>query len=151
LAAPVVKSVPLTDQYERAYRLDQVVGRGVAIVIGGDQRKTDAQVKSWATALTPVVPAGAALFGLVNLEALPFFVPNSAIRSSLRESMPKVPVLCDWSGNGYRAVAAPSAEAWVAVYRDGQLLGRVVGTYDAKRLAEVQALFPAAAPPAPAP
>lgn len=127
-------SFRLEDQWERPTSSTQVFGKPVALV-GGDQRASGDRIAEWAVAL-----AGWPVVGIVDLGALPFFVPKGSVRKNLREVAPKTAVLLDWKGAVYGPVLGfpASTEVLVHVYgADGTKLLQVTGWPDAARVASV--------------
>lgn len=94
-AAPVFT---LEDQFERKHTQLTVFARTPVVLVGGDKRATGERIGEWFARLGP----GLALYGIADLDSVPFFVPRGAIRSNLREVSPRRPVLLDWKGQVYR-------------------------------------------------
>ena len=83
------------------------------------------------------------MFGLSNLNKLPFFVPKSGVRKNLAEMLPKTPVLLDWKGKVYPTLGFP-ADALIAVgvfSAKGERIGLVNGEPNESRLAKVMTLL----------
>lgn len=104
----------LEDQWERAVT-SSVVFKDPTVIIAGDQRETAEAILAWEKSLP-----GARLFGLANLDGLPFFVPHGAIRKNLRELGIKASVLLDWKGHVHSSLNVPKTRvAVVDVYEAG--------------------------------
>ncbi len=135
----------LDDQFERPHSRSKVFDDGPVLILAGAQRETPDAMSRWEPALRSALPAGAGFYGLSNLKRLPFFVPKGAVRKTLREQLPNVPVLCDWKGKLYSALGFPAeATLVVGVFSgSGERLGTVTGEPTADAIREVLALMQA--------
>lgn len=132
----------LQDQFKRPHTHATVFGSKPVVLVGGDERKTREALALWVDALRGPLGGEASLLGIVDLDGVPFFVPNGAVRKGLRRELPKTPVLCDWDGEVYpRLGFAEDTAAAVRVFNpSGQALGTVTGPPTAQRVQEVLAL-----------
>lgn len=112
-------SFELADQNEKSWTGKQVFGAGPVILIGGAERKTTEFTQAWVAALKGKVTTP--IFGLANLDGLPFFIPKGAVRKDIREKLPNTPLLCDYNGKVSKQLAAP-AENFVRLYGPGATL-----------------------------
>ena len=134
VAGPAVGALPafeLRDQNERLHtaRLLQRGGKPL-LVISGDQRGSDKRIARWHSALRGANLGQVVIRGLVNLEKVPFFVPRSLLRRSLRKSNPRLPVLCDYKGAVFRRLNLAAGGVSVTLFDPGgnkvlQVRGRV--------------------------
>ncbi len=132
---------PLEDQFLKKHTWQSLFSGKTLIIIGGDQRKTAEYSKAWKAGLDPVLGQRVRIIGLANLDGVPFFVSNNSIRESLRESVPALPVLCDWDGKAFEALGMTPDTITVLVFRkNGTLAGRVTGLVTAAGVTRVQAL-----------
>lgn len=137
-ADPKVPVFALEDQWERKHDQAVVFRGGNVVMIGGDQRATGDRIGEWAKALDG---AGAVVWAIADLDGVPFFVPHGSIRSSLRASCPKTPVLLDWKGKVYAPLLGFPAKKEIVVQVHGpqaQLLARVEGPPTPERIASVK-------------
>jgi len=135
---------PLDDQFQKKHTWQSLFNGKILIIIGGDQRKTAEYSKAWKAQLDPVVGQKARIIGLANLDGVPFFVSNNSIRENLRESVPGLPVLCDWDGKAFEALGMTPDTITVLVFRkNGTLAGRVTGLVTTAGVTGVQALVDA--------
>ena len=132
---------PLEDQFMKRHTWQSLFSGKTLIIIGGDQRKTAEYSKAWKARLDPVLGQRVRIIGLANLDGVPFFVSNNSIRESLRESVPALPVLCDWDGKAFEALGMTPGTITVMVYgKTGTLAGRITGLVSATGVARVKAL-----------
>jgi len=132
-AAPVFA---LEDQFERKHTQLTVFARTPVVLVGGDKRATGERIGEWFARLG----AGLALYGIADLDSVPFFVPRGAIRSNLRE-VARRPVLLDWKGQVYRPLLGFPAGQEVVVQvhgADGRLIARTVGPVTPAGIAAVR-------------
>lgn len=130
----------LEDQRERRHDTRAVFGGELAtVLIGGDERHTGEGIRDWLK-LLPQSARGYRVYGLANLDGVPFFVPRGSIRGGLVEMVPDVPVLCDYDGEVSEALGFPEGLANVEVHHHGRRVGRVSGPASAAKVAEVIAL-----------
>ncbi len=137
-----VSAFELGDQWERTIS-SATIFRSTVVIVGGDQRSTADRIGEWAVKLS-----GLAVYGIADLQSLPFFVPKGSVRGATRTSAPKTPVLLDWKGAVYAPILAfpKGKEVVVQVYgADGKLLRRIEGPVDPSRIQEVRVA--ATAPP----
>jgi hypothetical protein len=128
----------LEDQFEKPHTERELFGGAPTLLVAGDQRKTGDHIKAWAAALRASPAGQVRLVGLANLDGVPFFVPNSSIRSSLRETCPDITVLCDWKGELYEKLALPEDSVSVSLFdAKGSLVRRIVGEVEPARVALV--------------
>jgi hypothetical protein len=82
--------------------------------------------------------------GYADLRAVPFFIPNAAIRSSMKKDFPRTPVLCDFKGRAAAALGfSRNTLVQIRVFdAKGRALGGVKGPYSKARLARIRKLLP---------
>lgn len=132
-----VPAFSLEDQWERRHDQRVVFSGGTVVLVGGDQRATGDRVAEWARAFSD----GFAFWGVVDLDAVPFFVPHGSIRSNLRQVCPKTVVLLDWSGKVYSPLFGFPTKREIVVQVHGpsaELLARVEGGPTAERIAAIR-------------
>jgi hypothetical protein len=112
-------SFEVADQNEKTWTGKQVFGAGPVLIIGGAQRKTTEFTQAWVAALKDKVTAP--IFGLANLDGLPFFIPKGAVRKDIREKLPATPLLCDYDGKVSRQLGFPEENS-VRLYGPGAKL-----------------------------
>jgi hypothetical protein len=100
-------SFEVADQNEKTWTGKQVFGAGAVLVIGGAQRKSTEFTQAWVAALKGKVSTP--IFGLANLDGLPFFIPKGAVRKEMRERLPATPLLCDYNGKVSQQLGFPEA------------------------------------------
>ncbi len=129
----------LEDQFERRHELSSLFGSLPVVVVAGDQRATRGELKAWLAALKSPLSKRARLLGLAELDGVPFFIPNSTIRSKLAEEIPDVPVLCDWDNEVYERIGfSDDTLIAVAVYGPkGELREKVTGKHSSARMAQL--------------
>ncbi|MFO0723865.1 MAG: hypothetical protein U1E65_08795 [Myxococcota bacterium] len=88
----------LEDQFEKPHRVSSMIGGTPVVVIAGAERKTAELTRDWLKAIRGSL-GKCRVFGLANLDGLPFFVPHGSVRSSVKENVPEVPVLLDWDND----------------------------------------------------
>lgn len=117
------------DQFERKHSHKKVFAGKPVAIIAGAQRKTQDAMEAWHKALKGKVPKGARMIALADLDAVPFFIPHSAITKGMKKAFPRMPVLCDWDGEVYPKLGFPKgALIGVGVFKgDGKRLGMVKG------------------------
>jgi hypothetical protein len=140
IATPPVAFV-LEDQHEKTHRAEGIFDRPV-VIVAGDQRKTDEDIRDWAKALRPLTGSKIRIVGLADLDGVPFFVPNGSVRSGIRETNPDTIVLCDWEGEVFEKFGFKTELPNVHVYdATGQLVGKVTGTATETRVSMVAKLL----------
>ncbi len=149
-ASLLFPEIKLEDQFRTAHTPDSLfalASSGQALVlIGGDQRRTDDQIRNWANRLKTALGERVRCVGLANLRGLPFFVSKNSVRSSLKKKLSDVLVLCDWNGAGFKQFALVRRQVNVLVYsRTRTLVGTVTGNPDEERVKAVTALVERAA------
>ena len=129
----------LHDQFERPHTQATVFGAGPVVMVGGDERGTREAMVLWVRALRGPLGGDAALWGLADLDGVPFFVPNSTVRKGLRRELPRTPVLCDWDGEVYpRLGFSEDTVTEVRVFdAAGEAVGTVTGPPTAERVRAV--------------
>lgn len=92
-AAP---SFELTDQRGTTHASSRLFASGRTVVFGASSQAHTKPMQRWIDALegSPRPP----MVGMARLAGLPFFVPRALMRRNLRQALPDVPVLCDWTG-----------------------------------------------------
>lgn len=139
LLAGNLPSFSIDDQFQRRHSAEEVFGGDrVTVIVAGDERKSGEAIRDWLRALK--LPSSVRAFGFVNLDGLPFFVPNQSVRDNLIELLPKTPVLCDFEGDTYEALRLPEAEASVHVFYRKKQVGSVTGAPDKNNAARVLSL-----------
>lgn len=124
----------LEDQFEKKHRSSQLEGR-VLLMIGGDQHKSDLEIRDWAALIRGAFGDRVQVVGLANLDGVPFFVPDDAVRKGVRESNPKTIVLCDWDDDAFTRLGFPKDLTSVLVFDStGKLIGKISGRADPDRL-----------------
>jgi len=121
-----VGAFELEDQFERKHTQASVFAKVPVVFVGGDKRNTGDRIGEWFARLGE----GLALYGIADLDDLPFFVPHSSIRSNLRTVSPRLPILLDFSGKVYRPILGfPEGREVVVQVHDaaGRVLARVEG------------------------
>lgn len=109
-------SFEVADQNEKAWTGKQVFGAGPVLIIGGAERKSTEFTQAWVAALKDKTTTP--IFGLANLDGLPFFIPKGAVRKEMRERLPATPLLCDYNGKVSAQLGFP-AENTVRLYGPG--------------------------------
>ncbi len=136
-AVAAVSPFEIEDQFERKHTQLSVFARTPVVFVGGDKRNTGDRIGEWFAGLG----AGVALYGIADLDSLPFFVPRGSVRSNLRAVAPGRPVLLDWTGKVYRPILGfPSAQEVVVQVHDaaGRAVARIVGPVTPARIAAVR-------------
>lgn len=127
------------DQWRRVHDARAVFGGDrVTVIVGGDERRTGEAIRDWVKLLPKDRPFR--LYGLADLDGVPFFVPNQSVRDNLIELVPNVPVLCDFDGELTEQLAFPAGEANVQVYFRSRKVGTVLGPASREKAAQVVAL-----------
>jgi hypothetical protein len=141
-SAGAIPTFELADQHERPHTARALFQtKKPVLVISGDQRKSDREIAAWHKALRRAAVKGAVMRGLVNLEQVPFFVPNALIRRSLRKSNPYLPVLCDYKGKVFKRLRLPAGGVAVTVLdARGRRVGSVRGKASKAGVARVKQL-----------
>jgi hypothetical protein len=123
LAASGTPAFELEDQFERKHTQLTVFARTPLVIVGGDQRNTGDRIGEWFARLGD----GLALYGIADLDALPFFVPRGSVRSNLRTLSPKLPILCDWKGKVFHPILGfPTKKEVVVQVHEAPLPGETV-------------------------
>jgi hypothetical protein len=132
----------LSDQFDREFSDSDVFKEAPVVIIAGAQRKTPDAMEAWDEGLRGRLPGGVRVFGLSNLEKLPFFVPKRSVKRTLVQKLPSTAVLLDWKGRVYPGLGfAGGATIAVGVFDStGTAIGMVQGERNEQRLAEVLAL-----------
>jgi hypothetical protein len=139
LSVAAVPSFKLEDQRRNSHDTAAVFGgERVTVIIAGDQRDTGEAIRDWVKLLRG--KGSFRLYGLADLDGLPFFVPNQSVRDNLNELLPAVPVLCDFEGELTEGLGLPEGLANAAVFWRGQRVGLVLGPPTAARASEVMRL-----------
>lgn len=139
ILSAVVSSVVLEDQYRRKRRI--VFRAKPVILLAGDTRKTARWIKQWAMALRGKLGDRARIYGLADLDGVPFFVSNNSIRNNLKKTCPRTTILCDWDGKVFKRLGFQEGYT-VRVYSGkGRILGEVRGEYSAASLVRVLRLI----------
>ncbi|MEM6930991.1 MAG: hypothetical protein AAF602_28910, partial [Myxococcota bacterium] len=86
----------LTDQHSAAHHSGDLFASGRTVVFGASTQAHTKQMQHWIAALDG--DARPDMVGMARLAGLPFFVPRALLRRGLRQAVPDVPVLCDWTG-----------------------------------------------------
>lgn len=134
--------VRMEDQFRGPHTSESLFDGKLLVLIGGDQRRTDGHIQAWAERLTQVCANRARIVGLANLRGLPFFVSKNSVRSSLKKKLPVVPVLCDWSGAGFKQFGFIRGQVNLHVYSpDRQLVGSFTGSLTEERAKNVVAVI----------
>ena len=94
----------LEDQLERRHTKASVFRGEHVIIVSGAQRDHQEPLVSWVTALERQGGARADVYGIVNLEALPFFVPRSSVRGKLAEMSSSSRIMLDYEGEAWRTL-----------------------------------------------
>lgn len=122
-AAPVTE---LEDQFEKPQRIAAIIGPAPVVVVAGDERATGEGIRDWYAAVGSQL-GRCRLYGLANLDGIPFFVPHSSVRSSLKEMLPRVPVLLDWDNEVYEKLGFTKGIELKLFARGGRMVGTVAG------------------------
>lgn len=136
-AALAIPPFELEDQWERKHSRSTVFTRPPVVFVGGDKRNTGDRIGEWFARLGE----GLALYGIADLDGLPFFVPHGSIRSNLRAVSPRYPILLDWSGKVYRPILGfPAGREVVVQVHDstGRAIARVEGAVTPTGIAAVR-------------
>jgi hypothetical protein len=136
-AAPVTE---LEDQFEKPQRIAALIGPAPVVIVAGDERATGEGIRDWSVALSPQL-GRCRLYGLANLDGIPFFVPHSSVRSSLKEMLPRVPVLLDWDNDVYAKLGFSKGIELKLFARGGRLVGTVAGLPGAGTTEQARALL----------
>jgi hypothetical protein len=112
-------SFEVADQNEKAWTGKQVFGAGPVLIIGGAQRNSTEFIQAWVAALKG--KATTPIFGLANLDGLPFFIPKGTVRKEMRERLPATPMLCDYKGKVSQQLGFPQQNT-VRLYGPGATL-----------------------------
>jgi len=126
----------LSDQHEVEHDLKPLLA-GPTVLIAGSERKTGEAIRDWLR-LMPSRP-GLRVLGLADLDAVPFFVPRSSIRSGLVELVPRAPILCDCDGEVAEALGLTPGSSTAHVLFEGRIVARVAGPPSAASVAAVLA------------
>ena len=127
-APPVLR---LSDQHEVEHDLAPLMA-GPTVLIAGSERKTGEAIRDWLR-LMPSRP-GLRVLGLADLDAVPFFVPRSSIRSGLVELVPRASILCDYDGEVAEALGLTPGSSTAHVLYAGRIVARVAGPPSAAAL-----------------
>jgi hypothetical protein len=137
IASPL-PSFTLEDQFERSHRATDLFDGRPVLIVGGDERQSDDQIRDWAKALRGRLGPEVRVFGLANLDGVPFFVPNQSVRNGLKEKNPKTIVLCDWDGRVFERLGFEEDTISVHVYDGkGRLLIKIRGPTSPDRLESI--------------
>jgi hypothetical protein len=141
--AAAIPAFELRDQNERQHSSRTLLRhRKPVLVISGDQRKSDRDIATWHEALRKAGVKGVVIRGLVDLEGVPFFIPNALVRRALRKSNPRLPVLCDYEGKVFKRLELPPGGVAVTVLDPrGKKVGRVRGKASKDGLARIKHLL----------
>ncbi len=133
-AALMFPDMQMEDQFRVPHTHDSLFSSESArplILIAGDQRRTDDNIRAWVDLLKGSLGDRVGYIGMANLRGLPFFVSKNSVRSSLKKKLPDVPVLCDWNGDGFKKFAFVRRQTNVYIYsRTRSLVGSVTGKPD---------------------
>ncbi len=135
--APVTE---LQDQFEKPQRIAALIGPAPVVIVAGDERATGEGIRDWSVALGSQL-GRCRLFGLANLDGVPFFVPHSSVRSNLKEMLPRVPVLLDWDNEVYGKLGFSKGIELKLFARGGRLVGTVAGLPGAGTTAQAKELL----------
>lgn len=141
--AGAIPTFTLNDQHERQHSSRTLLrDRKPVLLISGDQRKSDRDIAAWHKALREAGVKGVVTRGLVDLEEVPFFIPDALVRRALRKSNPRLPVLCDYDGKVFKRLALPAGGVAVTVLdARGKKVGQVRGKPSKDGLARIKQLL----------
>jgi len=130
----------LEDQFGMKHTAASLSGK-VVVIIASDQRKATDFIRDWSKAIINAVKDPVNLRGFCNLDGLPFFIPNSSIKNSIKKNIPaSVKVYCDWEGDSYKKFGFGKNGVTVAIYdKSGKRVKTVTGVYNQAGLQQVLA------------
>jgi len=131
-------SFTLKDQFGRSHSKSSIFKDKPLVLIAGDKLGTDEMISKWEKEVRRLYNKRVNVFGLANLDPVPFFISDNHVLSVLKKNCSKVSVLCDWDGTVYEKLEFPTDGIWVGIFNQGgQLLKRVAAKPVAQGLAKL--------------
>jgi len=129
---------PIEDQYRVTYSFASLFKGAPVIILAGNKKKTARYIKRWVNVLRKKYGRRIAIYGLADLDGIPFFVSNNSIRKRLKKTCPELSILCDWDGKLYKKMKFPKKRYSMRIYdKNKKLVTVVFGDFSLSRIRQV--------------